>query len=70
MALNFITILFLIYETSIYLVKGQTISKGKNDCTKLYNFIFGDSNVYDNGCCTQDARVVCDNEGYITYYFK
>jgi len=66
--LNFIAILFLIYETSFYLVKGQTVGQEKNDCTKIYNFMFIDKNIYDNNCCFQDARIECDNEGYITKF--
>jgi len=63
--LKFLACLFL-----IYLVKGQTIDNGKSDCTKLMNFINGDSQDYANNCCTDTKGVICDEEGYITLYFN
>jgi len=35
----------------------------KSDCTKLYNFINGDTKDYTNICCGPSIR--CDNGGYI-----
>jgi len=49
-------------------VIGQTIGK-KSDCTKLYNFINGDSKNYSNNCCSE-SEIKCDNEGYITSFNK
>jgi len=62
--LIFVAYLFLIFKTSSYLVFGQTINKEKNDCTKLYNFLNGDSIDYDNSCCNV-VGIECDDEGYI-----
>jgi len=59
---------FLFYEISYNLVIGQTIGK-KSDCTKLYNFINGDSKNYSNNCCSE-SEIKCDNEGYITSFNK
>jgi len=56
--------LFLIYKLSFYLVIGQAIDKEKSDCTKLYNFLNGDSKDYSNSCCNK-SDVDCDDEGYI-----
>jgi len=65
--LKFFVSLLLIYETSFYMVKGQTIDNEKTDCTKLYNFLNGDSGDYANSCCTADG-IECDNDGYIKYF--
>jgi len=46
---------------SFYLVKGQTTDK--TDCTKYYNFVYGDTKNYSNICC--EAGIKCDNNGYI-----
>jgi len=35
--------LFLIYKTHFHLVVGQTINNEQNDCTKLYNYLKGNS---------------------------
>jgi len=68
---KFIVLFFLIYETSFYLVRAQMNNEEKNDCTKLYNYINGDSKVYDNSCCSdQDISLMCDDEGYITKFYK
>jgi len=61
---KFITFLFLIYETSFYLVTGQST---KSDCTKLYNFLKKDSKDYSNSCCENVQGVNCDKDGYITH---
>jgi len=67
--LSFLTYLFLIYETIIYLVKGQEYNFNlRNDCTKIYNYLNGDSNQYDTkSCCTEETLAVikCDANGYI-----
>jgi len=63
----FLPFLFLIYETSFYLVKGQTSNEGKSDCTLLFNFLNGDSKDYSNDCC-KVAGITCDKEGYIEHY--
>jgi len=65
---KFIVLLFLIYETSFYMVIGQMINEEKSDCTKLYNFLNGDSQDYSLDCCSDNPKVKCDNEGYITYF--
>jgi len=68
---NFITFLYLIYEISFNLVIGQAINNEKNDCTKLYNFLRGDSIDYSiESCCNNVPGVVCDDEGYITIFTK
>jgi len=63
----FITILFIIYETSFYLVIGQAIEK--NDCTKLFNYLKGDSIIYERECCI-DLTIICDDDGYILSFVK
>jgi len=63
----FLTFLFLIYETSFYLVSGQT-NDNRSDCTKLYNFLKGDDVDYANNCCTNTPGLNCDNEGFITTF--
>jgi len=63
--LKFITSFLLIYEIPFYLIKGQTITKEKTDCTNLNNFLNNDSKYYDNSCCS-NGDIECDNEGYIT----
>jgi len=67
--LKFVTSLFLIYELSFYLVRGQRINNEKGDCTKLFNFLNGDSKDYANNCCldTQEFILSCDDEGYIKH---
>jgi len=62
---NFVPLLFLIYETSFYLVMGQTINEEKNDCTKLYNFLYGDNKLYSMEDCCSKLRINC-YQGYIT----
>lgn len=66
--LIFVASLFLIYELSFNLVIGQTVNNEKSDCTKLYNFLKGNSEDYANSCCGNNG-VDCDNEGYITYIY-
>ena len=69
--LSFKIYVFLIYETSLYLVKGQTMNAEKSDCTKLYDFLYGDTNKdYKDSCCTGFKEVTCDNEGFITVFSK
>jgi len=69
--LKFVIFLFLIYETSFYLVKGQTIVQEKNDCTKLYNYLLETDQYYnDSVCCSNNENILCDNEGYIIKYLK
>jgi len=66
---GFVTfLLFLYIEISYNLVIGQAI-KNKSDCTKLYNFINGDSKNYYDNCCLE-SEIECDNEGYITSFNK
>jgi len=64
---KFVVFLFLIYETSFYLVMGQTISEERNDCTKFYNFINGGFEYYDNEICCSGSDfffgIDCDYEG-------
>jgi len=75
-------LLFLIYEMSFYLVLGQsetivhteTVKQSetvsvKTDCTKLNNFINGDSIDYSNNCCVNNdtTQILCDEENYITH---
>jgi len=60
-----LALLLLIYETYFCLVTGKTI-KEKSDCTKLLNFINGDSKDYSDSCCT-GITTICDKEGYITH---
>jgi len=62
--LIFIASLLLIYESSVYLVFGQTI-KEKNDCTKFYNYLNGDSKEYDKNSCCTERKIDCDEDGYI-----
>jgi len=64
---GFIAFLFLIYETSFYLVTGKTTDK--SDCTKLYNFIKNDTEDYSNSCCS-DPAIFCDEDGHITFITK
>jgi len=66
---TFVAFLFLIYETSFYLVQGIEIKKGKNisDCTKLNKYLYGNSTNISNKCCSE-KEIICDNEGYITSY--
>jgi len=65
----FITFLFVIYEISFYLVRGQTTDKEKSDCTLLYNFLKGDTKDYGNNCC-KDPEIQCFNDGYIQVFSK
>jgi len=60
---KFVAFLFFICETFFYLVAGQE-NKEKSDCTKLYNFLNGDSKDYSNSCCDK-SDIECDDEGYI-----
>jgi len=65
---NYLSFLFLIYETTFYLVTGQFVNGEKNDCTKFYNFIRGDDKVYSNDECCSESEITgiyCEN-GYIT----
>jgi len=66
---NYKTSLFLIFKSFFYLVIGQTMNgKEKNDCTKLYNFLNGDTKDYGNSCCG-NIGIDCDKEEqkYITF---
>jgi len=67
MEFGFITFLFLIYETSFYLVRGQTTNKVKSDCTLLYNFLKGDTKDYADNCCN-DPEIKCFDDGYIQVF--
>jgi len=58
-----VVVLFLIYEISFYLVKGQTIEE-KNDCTKYYNFIYKNHRDYSIEECCSSSEINCEN-GYI-----
>jgi len=64
---KFIVSLLLIYETTFYIVTGQTDIEEKNDCTKFNNFINGDSKYYDNDICCSESDLIygieCDYEG-------
>jgi len=62
--LRFVTFLFLIYGISFYSVIGQTNNKEESDCTKFYNFIYGDTKDYGDSCCS-DPGITCDNDNYI-----
>jgi len=62
---KFVVLLFLLYENSFYIVTGQTINEEKNDCTKFYNFINGDSLDYDIKSCCSLSEINCDYEGHI-----
>ena len=66
--LIFVASLFLVYETSFHLVLGQTI-EFINDCTKLFNFIYGDSREYGRSCCDSNA-IECNKKGFITSFNK
>jgi len=66
---SFISSLFLTYETFFCMVLGQAINNEKTDCTKLMNFIEGNSNDYSNNCCTIGG-IKYNNEGYITSFSK
>jgi len=59
--------LFVVFLFLVYLVVGQTLNNVKSDCTKLFNFLNGDSEEYFNNCC-DDNEIECDNEGYIQKY--
>jgi len=68
---SFLLFLYLIFESFFYLVIGQKIKNEKSDCTKLYNFLNGDTKDYGNDCCTSsDGFFECDSEGYITLIFE
>jgi len=64
---EFIPFLYLIYQSTFYLVIGQTVNNEKSDCTKLYNVINGDSKNYGNKCCS-NKLIKCNNEGYIKLF--
>jgi len=66
--LSFVAYLLLIFDTSFYLVIGQAVNNEKSDCTKLYNFLKGDTNDYANNCCGSPG-IQCD-KGYITFFNK
>jgi len=66
--LRFVVSLFLLFEISIYLVTCETVNNEKSDCTKLYNFLKGDSNDYADSCCLESG-IECE-EGYITTFTK
>jgi len=66
---KFVTFLYLIYETSLYLVIAQLVPEEKSDCTKLYNYLKNDSNDYGNNCCL-DAGIQCDADGFITLIYN
>jgi len=65
---NFVIFLFLIFETSFYLVRGQTNNEEKSDCTKFYNFVHGNTLDYSNSCCLgtdNKYEISCDSDGFI-----
>jgi len=64
---KFVASLFLIYESSFNLVKGQINNNEKSDCTKLLNFLNGDVLDHSSVCCSK-AGIRCDNNGYITSF--
>jgi len=66
--LRFVVSLFLILGTSIHLVICETSNSEKSDCTKLYNFLKGDSNDYADSCCL-DNGIECEG-GYITTFIN
>jgi len=71
--LEFITSMFLLYSTSLNLVKGKPSDEEKNDCTKLYNFKNGSSIDMDDICCKENVGigvVECDDEGYVKVYSR
>jgi len=59
----FVTFLFLVFDTSFYMVIGQETIK--SDCTILYNFINNDDKDYGNDCCLNYQAIECDDNGYI-----
>jgi len=61
-----VSLLCITYETSLYLVEGQTIDEEKNDCTKLYNFVRGDNEIYSSEDCCSESGIKCEN-GNITF---
>jgi len=65
----FITLLFLILESSLYFVLGETAEE-ESDCTKLYNFLYNDDKIYFNNCCNNDSRIKCDHNGNITSFSR
>jgi len=60
-----VALLFLIYETTFYLVLGQSINEEKTDCTKLLNYLNGDSEDYGNKCCLNTSAIKCDEKYHI-----
>jgi len=62
---NFKDFLLLIYETSFYFVVGQTVNNEEmNDCSKLHNFLYGNSKNNTDDCCSND-NIDCDYEKFI-----
>jgi len=59
---------FFFFETSIYLVRGKTSKEDKSDCTKLLNYLKGNSKEYENNCCTNDGDIRCNDNGNIIYF--
>jgi len=61
-----VAFLFLICTILFYLVTGKTVNEETSDCTKLLNFINGDSKDYANSCCSEDKQYIeCDDEGHV-----
>jgi len=59
-----LSFLLLVYETFFCLVSGQSCNEDKNDCTKLYNFLRGDHEIYSSNDCCAEKGIVCE-DGYI-----
>jgi len=58
---------YLLLISFFYLVIGQTTNEEKSDCTKILNFINGDSKDYANSCCSDNTEIKCFDDGYIRY---
>ena len=70
---KFLALLFLIYVSFFYLVEGQKTNLGfdpRNDCTKLYFFLYNDDRNNSGNTCCKESGITCDSEGYITKFNK
>jgi len=63
--MNFRIFNILLFLISIQFVTGQKNNKEKNDCTKLYNYLKGDSKDYTSKSCCNDDGIDCDLEGHL-----
>jgi len=64
---NFITFLFLIYETFSNLVVGKKVKEEKNDCEKLVFYLQNYTIPNLEYCCKMmEKGIECDKDGYIT----